>query len=132
MQNSATLAARCQATYDACERMKKSASVTLGILATAACLLSACNRNSEMQRCVGPDDMVVEDRNCESPPSTAHPGFYHWYYGGRGGYDIGSRASGGGLSPSPGMSSVRGSSVSRGGFGHFFSGHSSGAHGAGE
>ena len=95
-------------------------------------MFTSCQR-TEMQRCVGPDDMVVGEGNCDHPPPGIRPGFYHWYYGGGGGYLPGTRAEGGGLTPHSGFSSVRGGSVSRGGFGHFFSGgHGGSGHGSGE
>jgi hypothetical protein len=101
--------------------LKKSAQVRLGLLATLAVSLTSCNRK-EMQRCVDDHDIVVSDQYCEQGYNNSYPRTgpgYHWYYGGRGSYILGTSASGGGVTPHDGFSSVRssGASVSRGGFG---------------
>src|SRR5947209_359660 len=106
--------------------MRKSRSVTLGLLATFA--MSACNRqqsNTEMQRCVDDKSFVVDDGYC-THPSSNYPGRYRWYYGGSGSYIPGTLASGGSTSAHAGFTGTRSSSVSRGGFGGYF------GHGGGE
>jgi hypothetical protein len=56
------------------------------------------------------------------------PVLYHYYYGGYGGYGLGSAVRGGSYVPSPGRSYSTG--TTRGGFGGFFS--ESSGRGAGE
>lgn len=103
------------------------------LAATALALLTGC-KHKELQRCVDETGKVVADNLCQAQPgqpapanqtSTGHPvimPIYRWYYGGGGGYSLGSTVSGGGYVPVPGHSY----SVSRGGFGSTFSGHSFG------
>ena len=133
--------------------MKRSTQVTAPLLAAAALsLLTGCRR-PEMQRCVDEQNHVVDDKLCANLPNQqgvqqqrpdGHGGFlpifipYHYYYGGWGGYGLGSQAGGGSYSPTPGRSYT-----SRGGFGSSFAeggshssssgeGHSSGSgHGGG-
>ena len=94
-----------------------------------------------MQRCVDENNHVVADNLCQQSVGQkgavqqpdGHGGFlflpmpYRYYYGGTGGYGLGSQVSGGGLSPVPGRSYA--SSTTRGGFGRMMSG---GGEGAGE
>lgn len=87
-----------------------------------------------MQRCVDETNRVVADNLCQQQGVTqqqrpdGHGGFiflpmpYRYYYGGTGGYGLGSQVSGGGLSPVPGRSYT--SSTTRGGFGRTMSGGS--------
>jgi hypothetical protein len=130
--------------------MKRSAQVTAPLLAAAALsLLTGCRR-PEMQRCVDENNKVVDDSFCKNQPNQpqqrpdGHGGFlpllipYHYYYGGWGGYGLGSQVGGGSYSPTPGRSYT-----TRGGFGSSFAergshssssgeGHSSGSgHGGG-
>jgi hypothetical protein len=99
-----------------------------------------------MQRCVDENNKVVDDSLCANQPQQGvqqqrpdgHGGFipiilpYHYYYGGWGGYGIGSVVGGGSYIPSAGRSYVTRSGVTtRGGFGSSFSGSSHGS-GAGE
>jgi hypothetical protein len=112
--------------------MKRSLNVTAPLLASAALgLLTAC-RKPQMQRCVDEQNHVVDDKFCQNlpnsqtnMPSNHGTGFvpYHFYYGGIGGYDLGSTVSGGSYIAAPGVSYT-----TRGGFGGT-SGESSG-HGA--
>src|SRR5438046_8296788 len=93
--------------------MKRSAQVTAPLLAAAALsLLTGCRR-PEMQRCVDEHNNVVDDSLCKNQSSQpqqrpdGNGGFipffpYHYYYGGWGGYAIGSQAGGGSYSPTPG------------------------------
>ena len=132
--------------------MRRSTQVTAPLLAAAALsILTGC-RKPEMQRCVDEQNHVVDDKLCANLPDQqgiqqqrpdGHGGFipffpYHYYYGGWGGYGLGSQAGGGSYSPTPGRSYT-----SRGGFGSSFAeggshssssgeGHSSGGgHGGG-
>jgi len=125
--------------------MKRSAQVTAPLLAAAALsLLTGC-RKPEMQRCVDEQNHVVDDKLCANLPDQqgvqqqrpdGHGGFlpifipYHYYYGGWGGYAIGSQVGGGSYAPTPGRSYT-----TRGGFGSSFaeggSHSSSSSHGGG-
>jgi hypothetical protein len=127
--------------------MRRSPQVSAPLLAAAALsLLTGCRR-PEMQRCVDENNKVVDDSLCANQPQQGvqqqqhpdgHGGFipiilpYHYYYGGWGGYGIGSAVGGGSYIPSEGRSYVTRSGVTtRGGFGSSFSGSSHGS-GAGE
>lgn len=115
--------------------MKRSAQVAAPLLASAAlALLSGC-RQPEMQRCVDENNHVVADNLChqagQQQRPDGHGGFiflpmpYRYYYGGYGGYGLGSAAGGGMFSPAPGHSYS--GSTTRGGFGSTLSG---GEHGS--
>jgi hypothetical protein len=120
--------------------MKRSTQVAAPLLAAAALALTAGCRKPEMQRCVDEHNNVVDDSLCKNQPSQqprpdGHGGFlpllipYHYYYGGWGGYGLGSQAGGGSLAPTAGRSYT-----TRGGFGSSFSeggSHSSGGEGHG-
>jgi hypothetical protein len=118
--------------------MRRSAQLTAPLLAsTAALLLSGCG--PEMQRCVDQQNHVVDPKFCQNLPAAQQPqngqgiGYvpmpYRYYYGGYGGYGLGSTVSGGGYVPASGHSYSLTSGTSRGGFGHSFS---SGGGGEGE
>jgi len=111
--------------------MKRSTQVAAPLLAAAAmAMLVGCHKR-EMQRCVDENNKVVDDSFChqqgEQRPD-GHGGFifvpmpYHYYYGGYGGYGLGSVVGGGSYTPAPGVSY---STTTRGGFGSSFSGGSS-------
>jgi hypothetical protein len=113
--------------------MKRSTQVTAPLLAAAALsLLSGC-RKPEMQRCVDEQNHVVDDSLCANQPAAqqrpdGHGGFlpllipYHYYYGGWGGYGLGSVAGGGSYTPAAGRSyATRSGVTTRGGFGSSFS-----------
>ena len=123
--------------------MKRSTQVTAPLLAaTALSLLTGCHR--EMQRCVDENNNVVDDSLCNNQLTQQRPdghgGFilvpspYRFYYGGLGGFGIGTHADGGSFTPTAGRSYT-----TRGGFGSSFAeggSHSSGSgegggHGAG-
>jgi hypothetical protein len=119
--------------------MRRSINVTAPLLAAAAIsLLTGCRR-PEMQRCVDENNNVVDDSFCQNQTAQQRPngqgGFvvfpspYRYYYGGWGGYTIGTPAGGGSYTP------VAGSSyVTRGGFGSSFAeggSHSSGGDSSG-
>jgi hypothetical protein len=123
--------------------MKRSAHVAAPLLAAVALALNSGCRKPEMQRCVDEHNVVVDDSHCANLPASqqmqrqtdGHGGFlpffipYHYYYGGLGGYALGSLVSGGSYSPMSGRSYATSSGhVTRGGFGSSFS--SSGAHGS--
>jgi hypothetical protein len=117
--------------------MKRSAQVTAPLLAaTALALVTGCNK--EMQRCVDENNNVVDDNLCKNQPTAqqrpdGHGGFipviipYRYYYGGLGGFGIGSHADGGSFTPTAGRSYV-----TRGGFGSSFAEGGSHASGSGE
>jgi hypothetical protein len=118
--------------------MKRSTQVTAPLLAaTALSLLTGCHR--EMQRCVDEHNNVVDDSFCQNQPAQqqrpdGHGGFipfypYRFYYGGWGGYGLGTQVGGGSYTPAPGASYT-----TRGGFGSSFAeggSHSSGGEGGG-
>jgi hypothetical protein len=83
-----------------------------------------------MQRCVDEHNNVVDDSLCNNQPNAqqrpdGRGGFipviipYRYYYGGWGGYGLGTQVGGGAFSPAAGRSY---STTSRGGFGSFFGG----------
>ena len=120
--------------------MKRSLHVTAPLLTAAALsLLTGCRR-PEMQRCVDEQNRVVDDSLCKNLPNQQqfnngyHGGYmpifpYHYYYGGIGGYGLGSVVSGGSSTPIAGHSYA--SSTTRGGFGSTHGG-GSGEGGGGE
>jgi hypothetical protein len=117
--------------------MKHSRQVAAPLLASAALALLAGCRQQEMQRCVDESNHVVADNLCNGQPqqrSDGHGGFiflpmpYRYYYGGYGGFGLGSVVGGGGYMPSPGRS-YGNSTTTRGGFG---SSLGAGGEGAGE
>ena len=126
--------------------MKRSGQVTAPFLAAAALAMSTGCRKPQMQRCVDEHNVVVDDSKCANlPPDQqgiqqqrqpdGHGGFlplfipYRYYYGGFGGYGLGSTVGGGSFAPNPGASyATRSGVTTRGGFGRSFS--SSGAHGS--
>jgi hypothetical protein len=128
--------------------MKRSSQVAAPLLAAAAIsLLTGCQK-PEMQRCVDEQNQVVDDKLCANLPNQqgvqqqrpdGHGGFipiilpYRYYYGGWGGYGLGSVVGGGGYAPVAGRSYANRSGVTtRGGFGSSFrggEGEGSGAHG---
>jgi len=120
--------------------MKRSTQVAAPLLAAAAMAMLAGCKQPEMQRCVDENNKVVDDSFChqtgQQQRPDGHGGFifvpmpYHYYYGGYGGYGLGSVVGGGSYTPAPGHSY---STTARGGFGSSFSGgHGSGGEGAGE
>ena len=100
--------------------MKKSAQVTLAFLSSfAAAVMNGCDSNDggdwvEAKRCVDHDNVVVEDRLCDSDGPNRH--YYSHYYGGHG-YYVGDRASGGGRVSQTGVNYASQSHIARGGFG---------------
>jgi hypothetical protein len=116
--------------------MRRSTQVTAPLLAaTALSLLTGCHR--EMQRCVDEHNNVVDDSFCNNQPNTqqrpdGHGGFipfypYRFYYGGWGGYGLGTQVGGGSYTPAPGASYT-----TRGGFGSSFAEGGSHSSGSGE
>jgi hypothetical protein len=128
--------------------MKRSTHVAAPLLAAAALALNTGCRKPEMQRCVDEHNVVVDDSHCANLPANqqqqrqpdGHGGFmplfipYHYYYGGLGGYALGSMVSGGSFTPMDGRSYATSSGrITRGGFGGSFSeGGSHGSSGGGE
>ena len=128
--------------------MKRSAHVAAPLLASVALSLATGCRKPEMQRCVDENNHVVDDSLCANlPPDNNqqyqnlgghggtyvpyHP-LYHYYYGGWGGYALGTLVGGGSTTPAEGRSYVNSTGVRtgtvRGGFGRSMS---SGGHGGG-
>jgi hypothetical protein len=124
--------------------MRRSTQVAAPLLAAAALsMLTGCQK-PEMQRCVDENNKVVDDSLCANLPADqqgiqqqqrpdGHGGFlpviipYRYYYGGWGGYGLGTVVGGGGYAPVAGRSYANRSGVTiRGGFGRFFS--NSGSH----
>ncbi len=124
--------------------MRRSSQVIAPLLASvAASLLAGCHSGPEMQRCVDQQNHVVDPKFCAALPQNANqqqgPGYvpmimpYRYYYGGYGGYGIGSLVGGGGYTPAAGHSYSFSGGTSRGGFGSSFSsgGGEGGGHGGG-
>jgi len=99
--------------------MKKSSHVNLIFLSSfAAAITNGCGDTGgdwvEAKRCVDNNNVVVEDRLCETSGPNSH--YYSHYYGGHG-YYVGDRAYGGGRVARPGVSYESPSRIPRGGFG---------------
>jgi hypothetical protein len=127
--------------------MKRSAQVAAPLLAAAALALTTGCQKPEMQRCVDENNKVVDDKFCANLPTQqgvqqrpdGHGGFipiflpYRYYYGGWGGYGLGSVVGGGGYSPVAGRSYANRSGITiRGGFGSSFAEGGSHSSGSGE
>jgi hypothetical protein len=121
--------------------MKRSSQVAAPLLAAAALAMVSGCRKPQMQRCVDENNKVVDDSLCANQPQAqqrqpdGHGGFlplfipYHYYYGGWGGYGLGSAVGGGAFTPNPSTTyATRSGVTTRGGFGSSFSG---GGHGEG-
>lgn len=118
--------------------MKRSTQVAAPLLAAAALAMATGCRKPEMQRCVDEQNHVVDDSLCANLPNQQslqqqpyRPGFplYRYYYGGWGGFGIGTPVGGGGYVPDVSRSYITRSGVTtRGGFGSSFS--EGGAHGS--
>ena len=87
-----------------------------------------------MKRCVDENNKVVDQSFCQNQTqnqtnSVGHIPSFHFYYGGTGGFNPGTIAIGGGLTPISGASY----STTRGGFGSSFGGGEGegGGHGGG-
>lgn len=125
--------------------MRRSTQVVAPLLALAASAMLAGCRKPDMQRCVDEHNVVVDDKLCQAQgvqgsqqrQPDGHGGFmpifipYHYYYGGYGGYGLGSVVGGGSYTPSSGRSYATSSgartSTSRGGFGSTHGGSGGGA-----
>lgn len=102
--------------------MKKSSSITLGLLAAAAMVATTgCSRRTEVRDCVDKDHRMVEPALCEQRDEANQRtgytggGMYYpffWHYGGASGGNLGDVVMGGSATPTPGFSAV-----TRGGFG---------------
>lgn len=103
--------------------MKKSSSITLGLLAAVAMAVTTGCRRTEVRDCVDQNNRIVDEKFCkgqqpQQQQSTSHGGGfvpYYWMYGGSSGGRIGDTVIGGRNTPTPGMRAV-----TRGGFGHSF------------
>ena len=119
-----------------CIRMKRSLQVSAPLLAAVALSVSTGCRKPEMQRCVDEQNRVVADNLCQNtgsqqPIRNSTGGFYYpyrFYYGGMGGYGLGSPVTGGNYAPLAGHSYS--SSTTRGGFGTTHSGGGESGHGS--
>lgn len=123
--------------------MKRSVKVSAPLLAAVALSMATGCRKPEMQRCVDENNRVVDDSLCANLPANSnqqyqnlggtgyipyHP-LYHYYYGGWGGYGLGTVVGGGSYTPSVGRSyATRSGVTTRGGFGRSMSA----GHGGGE
>jgi uncharacterized protein YgiB involved in biofilm formation len=100
--------------------MKKSASVTLGLLAAAAMVGATGCRRTEVRDCVDQTRSLVSDSLCEQEDQWDESGrtgynaqrLYFWSYGGATGGHLGDTVVGGHSSPTSGSAVV-----GRGGFG---------------
>jgi len=113
--------------------MRRSHQVAAPLLAAAALAMITGCRKPEMQRCVDEHNRVVDDSLCANQPiqqqhSDGHGGFiplilpYRYYYGGFGGYGLGTPVGGGYFNPDPSRSyTTRSGVTTRGGFGRTFS-----------
>jgi hypothetical protein len=126
--------------------MRRSNQVAAPLLAAAALSMLAGCQKPEMQRCVDENNKVVDDSLCANLPADqqgiqqrpdGHGGFfpviipYRYYYGGWGGYGLGTLVGGGGYAPISGRSYANRSGITiRGGFGRSFS--EGGSHSASE
>src|SRR5579871_3290773 len=128
--------------------MKRSTQVAAPLLAAAALAITTGCQKPQMQRCVDENNKVVDDSFCanqpqqpnqQQPPRTGGGilpfiPLYH-YYGGWGGYGLGSVVGGGSNTPDPSTTyATRSGVTTRGGFGSSFhsgegdgGGHGSGA-----
>jgi hypothetical protein len=124
--------------------MKRSTQVAAPLLAAAALAITTGCQKPQMQRCVDENNKVVDDSFCANQPQQPNQQqqprtgggmlpfipLYHYYYGGWGGYGLGTAVGGGSNTPDPSRSYVTRSGVTtRGGFGRSMS--SSGSHGGG-
>ena len=89
-------------------------------------VLLGCQR-SEKQRCVSTYNQVVDDFYCDPARPASYRGFYHWYYGGGGGFAPGTYVRGGSTVATPGVGHSTSTGVSRGGFGAHGAAHSAGS-----
>jgi hypothetical protein len=130
--------------------MKRSAKVTAPLLASLALSMTTGCRKPEMQRCVDENNKVVDDKLCANQPQAGTPDYgrpngggfvpyiplYHYYYGGWGGFGLGSLVGGGSNAPAEGHSYINSTGVrsgtTRGGFGRSMSSGSHSSGGAGE
>ena len=113
--------------------MKRSTHVAAPLLAAAALAITTGCEKPQMQRCVDENNKVVDDHFCANLPTGNQiqqnfgSGYiplprYHYYYGGWGGYGLGSVVGGGGYVPAAGRSyTTRSGITTRGGFGSSFS-----------
>ncbi len=116
--------------------MKRSTQVA----AAAALALTTGCRRPEMQRCVDEHNRVVDDSLCANLPQQNNQNLggqgyipsispYRYYYGGFGGFGLGTPVGGGAFAPRPDASyATRSGATTRGGFGSSFS--DGGAHGS--
>jgi len=114
--------------------MKRSSAVSVVLVTTAAAAMTAC-KEKPTRYCVGVNNQVVDDRECQDD-RRPYGGAHHWYYGGaRGALAPGTRLSGGSTAePAGGFSTPSESGTARGVFGaagESASGHSGGGHGGG-
>ncbi len=110
-------------------------------------LLAGCQK-PQMQRCVDENNHVVDDSLCANQPpanqqtqnlnghgTVPYVPLYHYYYGGWGGYGLGTIVGGGSPTPDPSTTyATRSGVTTRGGFGSSHGGgegEGSGGHGSG-
>jgi hypothetical protein len=109
--------------------MRRSLQVSAPLLAAMALSLTTGCRKPQMQRCVDEQNRVVPDSFCRNPQQRSSNGLFlpmhRYYYGGNGGFAVGTPVYGGGYSSVGGASYSTG--TARGGFGSSFSGGSSGS-----
>src|SRR5450756_1676199 len=96
--------------------MRRSTQVVTPLLAAAALAMTTGCTKPQMQRCVDEENHVVDNNLCATQQGVqqqrpdGHGGFlpflipYRYYYGGWGGYGLGSTVGGGGYAPAFGRS----------------------------
>jgi len=98
--------------------MKKSANISLGLLAATALVFTSGCRNNQPRNCVDANNRLVDPKKCEDNDANRRMGYgggyypYHAIYGGSSGGHVGDSVVGGSTS----------SSAARGGFGSSFGG----------
>jgi hypothetical protein len=117
--------------------MRKSRTVPLTLLATAALAAAGCNDHPrEVRNCVDAENHIVPDSRCGPSPSPGGSGGggFHYVYDGASGGRVGDTVQRGSSEPEAGAQVVSGETgdVVRGGFGSGEGGGEGGAHGGGE
>ena len=110
--------------------MKRSRTIQLTLVASAAAVLAGCSEKPS-RHCVDANNRVVDDKYCGGNGGVpGHTGGFVWYYGGPRGYiPFGTPMTGGSLSPQAAPSA--GAGTTRGVVGGSGEAASGGAHGSG-
>ena len=106
-----------QCTFFGGDPVRRTANITLTILAVAAAIGCSDTREAEVKRCVDQNNKMADETSCED--RRYHGAGYYGYryiYGGNGGYRPGDTVYGGSPNPTPGMESVPASRLAASGF----------------